>query len=262
LAPFGGGAFDQLSGLAWTPTGELLAGGFIDSTTGSTGAVAKSDASVETLDAFVAPAASLLGASGLLVHDGFAYVAAMFAGNLQRFQLADGVRDASFNVSGLAFPQGLLAAPAGDGLLVGVLGIANGAGRIAHYDFDGNLLGDGIFAEAGQGGFSEATALVSVPAMAGVPGDFNGDRTVDAQDLAIWSTHFGDASGSATLTMGDADGNGRVDGADLLVWQRGVGASGGAATTAVPEPSNLSWIALTCGAWAGRRRWRTTEAAR
>jgi hypothetical protein len=68
-----------------------------------------------------------------------------------------------------------------------------------------------------------------------IPGDFNGDRFIDAADLALWRTNFG-ATG-ATTPMGDADGNGLVDGADFLEWQRHVTHHEGAATRSVPEPN-------------------------
>jgi hypothetical protein len=246
LAPFGGGSFNQLSGQAWTPTGELLVNGFVDYPGGTTGAVAKSDAAIESLTTFIGPSTSVMGASGILVHGDYVYVTGMFASNLQRFHLADGTRDSSFGVSGLAFPQGLMLAPDGNGILAGILGYSNGQGHIAHYDFSGAMIGDGVFASPGGGGFQEATAFVQVP---GVRGDFNGDRLVDAADLELWKLNFG--ANDATLAMGDADRNGVVDGADFLIWQRNF-TSAAPSASLVPEPTISVFLLLV--PYALRRR--------
>jgi uncharacterized lipoprotein YddW (UPF0748 family) len=86
-------------------------------------------------------------------------------------------------------------------------------------------------------------------AAAPLPGDFNGDGSVDGADLAIWKDHFGTASG-ATSAQGDANGDGAVDGADFLAWQRHQGASsvaaGTAAAASIPEPTAAA-LALLAG---------------
>ena len=79
---------------------------------------------------------------------------------------------------------------------------------------------------------TRAQALVD-----GVPGDFNADGTVDATDLAIWKTNFGQHAGAATRALGDANGDQLVDGTDFLFWQRH--ATTPAPTTAIPEPSTV-----------------------
>lgn len=244
LGAFGSGAYEEFSGLAWTPSGELLVGGFLNALTGADGAVGKSDAGLTTLSTFIGPEASLTGASGVAVIDDFVYATGMFASTLQRFHLSDGSPDATFGVSGLAFPQGIMAAPDGNGLLVGILGYAAGNGHIAHYDTDGNLVGDGIFAAPGGGGFSEATVFITTPNAPATPGDFNSDGSVNAADLAVWSTNFGDQSGAATAAMGDATGDGNVNGADLLLWQQHAAsvARSIAAAAGVPEPDSAVLI--------------------
>ena len=137
----------------------------------------------------------------------------------------------------------LLRPPAGHGLRAGSLGVSNGHGHLARYTFDGNLLG--TFASTGGGGFPEATAFIEVPdPVSQVPGDFNNDQTVDGNDLAIWKSHFGNNSGSATAAMGDADANGKIDGADYLIWQRGFSPATGATLVRIPEPRAL-YFALT-----------------
>lgn len=156
----GGGAFFQYSGLAFAPGGELLVGAFQDFPGGTTGAVAKSNAAISTIADFVAPSTSINGASGLLVDGDDLYVSGLFAGTIQRYDATTGAVDPSFGLSGLAFPQGLLANPNGPGFLAGILGFANGSGNIAKYGYDGSFLG--VFASAGGGGFTEATSFVAV----------------------------------------------------------------------------------------------------
>jgi hypothetical protein len=73
------------------------------------------------------------------------------------------------------------------------------------------------------------------------PGDFNGDGSVDAEDLAQWQLDFGDSVSS------DADYDGDADGHDFLAWQRHLGKGGSssavAAVTLVPEPSVATlWV--------------------
>lgn len=250
----------QFSGLAFAPSGELLVGAFQDFPAGTSGAIGRVNAANTALAPLVGPVTSLNGASGLLVHGDDLYVTGMFASNIQRFDANTGAHDPTFSVTDLTFPQGLLAAPDGNGLLVGILGVANGAGHIARYDFDGALLG--TFAATGNGGFTEATAFIAVPdPVATIPGDFNGDQSVNGDDLATWKTNFGNNSGSATVAMGDADANGKIEGADYLIWQRNfTPAPITSIASAVPEPRALSlaYTALAaCGlATRGLRAYR------
>jgi hypothetical protein len=89
-----------------------------------------------------------------------------------------------------------------------------------------------------------------------VPGDYNYDRLVDGQDLAVWSGLFG-ASGAGLDADGDDDGD--VDGGDFLFWQRASTwpASSAAITAEVPEPG--AWLAASLAGGAigvARRRAR------
>jgi len=76
----------------------------------------------------------------------------------------------------------------------------------------------------------------------GVAGDFNGDQMVNGDDLAVWKTGFGLATG-AGVSDGDADNDGDVDGGDFLIWQRQLGAGGGL-ISAVPEPNAALLLAI------------------
>ncbi|HEX6963456.1 MAG TPA: PQQ-dependent sugar dehydrogenase [Lacipirellula sp.] len=92
------------------------------------------------------------------------------------------------------------------------------------------------------------------------PGDFNGDASVDDEDVAIWTTGFGTLS-AAARTDGDADGDADVDGADFLAWQRNLGwspANAGTAASgaAIPEPRAFALLALATIAVASKRAGR------
>ena len=63
-----------------------------------------------------------------------------------------------------------------------------------------------------------------------IPGDFDGDGDVDADDLSEWQSSFG------VNRFGDADGDGDTDGLDLLVWQRNFTGPQAISALAVPEP--------------------------
>jgi hypothetical protein len=70
--------------------------------------------------------------------------------------------------------------------------------------------------------------------------DFDGDGTVDGDDLSWWQSAFGPKS--LTVFPGaDADGDSDADGADFLVWQRQLGsAAATASTAAIPEPASFT----------------------
>lgn len=77
-----------------------------------------------------------------------------------------------------------------------------------------------------------------------IPGDFNGDGSVDGTDLALWQGGYGLSTGAGLLD-GDADGDTDVDGRDFLIWQRNVTGTGPLATAAVvPEPGTIALMTL------------------
>lgn len=73
--------------------------------------------------------------------------------------------------------------------------------------------------------------------------DFNGDGTVDGEDLMIWQTGYG--SQTADHVEGDADGDGNVDGQDFLIWQIQNGSvAPQSAAVQIPEPT-AAFLALS-----------------
>lgn len=230
----------QFSGLAWTDTGELLATAFQDVSTFSRGAVARWSVGEPYLEMLIEPSNSLNGASSLHVAGNDLYVSGMFASNVQRFDLTTGLSDPGFLIEGIPFPQSVVAAPDGNGLLVGVLGFEEGKGDIVRYDSSGELVE--FFISPGNGGFQEPTAMVVVPDL--VTGDFNGDGQVDARDYILWRNTYD----STTDLRADANGDNRVDVADYLVWKGQYGAPhGGSALPAQPIPAPATLLLVSVG---------------
>lgn len=111
---------------------------------------------------------------------------------------------------------------------------------------------------------SDGTALVLQ--YGPLPGDYDGDGTVDVADYEVWRAAFG-------TTDPAADGNGDrvVDGADYTLWRDNVGAGSPASAAgslapppAVPEPGTLLPLcaALACLAVVARRRRLAVPATR
>jgi cytochrome c peroxidase len=92
-----------------------------------------------------------------------------------------------------------------------------------------------------------------------LPGDYNGDGTVDTDDYVVWKTNFGDIS----LLTADGNGDGRVDAADYTFWRDNMGGSwldlaygggNGAASLGVPEPASLMLLLVGTSFCATLRR--------
>jgi hypothetical protein len=82
-------------------------------------------------------------------------------------------------------------------------------------------------------------------------GDFDEDGDVDGDDLARWTTSFGQTT--ATHTRGDADADQDVDGADFLIWQQELADDSPiAVSVSVPEPTTATLLLTTVAALATR----------
>jgi hypothetical protein len=131
--------------------------------------------------------------------------------------------------------SGAMAFDSGDVLALGALFDAAGVGDLA---FEFLLAG-------------ESTPLLG-EVVYQIPGDFDLNGLVDAEDLATWRSAFG------STAEGDANGDGVSDGADLLVWQRNFGASWSPAASitqaAVPEPSSAALTLVVALSLAVRRK--------
>ena len=167
----GGGSVFQYSGLAWGPGGQLLVGGFQDFPAGTGGTIARSDAAITTISDFIGtpgdpatPSPTLNGVASLAVKGNDLYATAGFAGRINKYDATTGAVDGSFSVSGLAFPASVILAPDGNSLLVGILGISNGSGKVSRFALDGTPLGTFALAQLTPAtGFREATGMVVVP---------------------------------------------------------------------------------------------------
>jgi hypothetical protein len=80
-----------------------------------------------------------------------------------------------------------------------------------------------------------------------LPGDYNGDRNVDAADYTVWR----DTLGSTIDLRANGDNTGasagKIDQADLIVWKANFGqmtGNGSSAITAVPESASILLAAL------------------
>jgi len=93
-----------------------------------------------------------------------------------------------------------------------------------------------------------------------LPGDYNGDASVDAADYVIWRRSL-DQVGSGLAA--DGNRNGRIDAGDYAVWRMHFGqpSSSGASTAAtrdlltqsIPEPASVLLLVLTFVAIPGIR---------
>lgn len=98
----------------------------------------------------------------------------------------------------------------------------------------------------------------------GLPGDYNGDGTVNLADYTVWRDNLG-ANESTLANPGD--GSGTVDTGDYDVWKSNFGTSGAgsasllAGTSRVPEPGQLTHAILgsMCGLLVLRKRRQIVE---
>ncbi len=97
--------------------------------------------------------------------------------------------------------------------------------------------------------FDKFELFAEDPREVAVPGDADGDGDVDAFDLGIWQTQFGQTGPDLSA---DFDEDGDVDAFDLGLWQTNFGTGVEAAT--VPEPAMLALVLPGLLAIGRRRR--------
>lgn len=136
----------------------------------------------------------------------------------------------------------------------GVMFFGDFAGTDLTGDGDGgNLLVDNLLMEVFADAASVTANMNPLPVndVEGLPGDANGDGSVDLLDLDILGSNFGNTP--ATLAQGDFNGDNIVDLLDLDILGSNFGATSG--MTLIPEPASCMIAALAgLMAVAGSRR--------
>jgi hypothetical protein len=110
-----------------------------------------------------------------------------------------------------------------------------------------------VYGAGNSGGLITGTGSLNVLTY-DLPGDFDNNNIVNADDLTVWRTAVANITAA-----GDTNGDGRSNGQDFLIWQRNLGATytpAVAATAAVPEPASIVAAAVASIALAGFRRQR------
>jgi hypothetical protein len=113
-----------------------------------------------------------------------------------------------------------------------------------------------LFDEADSTPGAVFIVAISLTALAGFVGDYNGDGFVDAADYTVWRDTLGQSV--ALGTGADGDLSGTIDAGDYDVWVNEFGKSSAnvsAAAASVPEPATLlNALFLLCGASLARIR--------
>ena len=97
--------------------------------------------------------------------------------------------------------------------------------------------------------------------VAPLPGDYNGNGTVDAADYVVWRQTLGQ-SVSSSGSGADGDGDGTIDTGDFDIWRAHFGQTAGSgagamANAAVPEPATVLLL-MFAAAGSCLRRGRPT----
>ena len=85
---------------------------------------------------------------------------------------------------------------------------------------------------------------------AGVPGDYNGNGTVDAADYVLWR--------NGGPLQNEVDAVGTINAADYTAWRARFGNTGGSSggtsvNAVVPEPATFALLMFAAAGWCFRR---------
>jgi hypothetical protein len=116
-------------------------------------------------------------------------------------------------------------------------------------------LTDGEIASLWNNGTGNSLGALIDPNTAPVPGDVNGDRTVNNADFDIIRGNF--LLSATTVAEGDLNRDGLVEFADFRIWKNNAPAGAGSAAS-IPEPGTLVLVKCALLVWVGRlsRRYR------
>lgn len=127
------------------------------------------------------------------------------------------------------------------GVLVDCVGGTHANGQVVEFDVSSAITDSGTYTfvlQHGGGndvwfsskeGSSAPQLVIDLHAGTTVPGDYNGDNTVDGADYSVWRQQEGAIV--TPLTYADGNGNGVIDEADFRIWRSNYGAVGSVAST-------------------------------
>ena len=135
---------------------------------------------------------------------------------------------------------------------VAVLGGYTPSSDVAVLTTTGGIVDNSLslsLAGAGAGSFTGVSVvgnnlMLLVGGSTSVPGDYNGNGSVDAADYTVWQDSIGETVTNGTGADGVADGT--INNLDYLFWKTQFtnAGSGSGSGAAVPEPSSLALVLL------------------
>jgi hypothetical protein len=128
------------------------------------------------------------------------------------------------------------------------LGFAGAHDTVESLFIDGVMQPTGTWGAVGSGAdftspWITGTGMLQVTTFVEpVPGDYNGDGAVSADDYDIWRATFGQTA--AIGSGADGNRNGEIDAGDYVVWRRQMqaGFPVGFSATGVPEPASIGLL--------------------
>jgi hypothetical protein len=237
LAPAATG-FGPPGGLTFAPNGDLYVGNF------GTSAVIRVRDGVQSPFILSGTGPILTPSSLLVVPNGNLLVVSMFANEIHRYSSTGAFLGMFAEIEPLIPAEGdtnypsEIAFDADGNIVVAVLGATNppaNAGQVLRYALNEGSVA-GTLLDTLVDAYPPIGSIAWIPAPDALPGDFDSDGSVDADDYSKWRGDFG--RWVAKRGGADGAGNGIVDTADYVVWRDGLAvASPSAFSTIVPEPS-------------------------